>query len=201
MSLYFNQTFKSFQIRKCYSFHLKSFSTQNLKIIEGKATFKGTKQFLTQSQLPFHHHFKISNVFINPIIHGPPKLELNLTQQETDEHFARALLINRSNCLYISDIQNNSLNSWHISHSMLNELLTERTDFHRSELVLIAGLGNIRRISEIVSRIEKACVNTGLQQIDIAIAEVSPLKFRVMLFLLNIEHLKLFHSYSWTDIH
>jgi hypothetical protein len=66
--------------RMCYVPQTRLFQQRALSSssepVYGLATPDGTKRFVARSRLPLYHHFTRSNLMINPIIHGPPHVEL-----------------------------------------------------------------------------------------------------------------------------
>lgn len=135
----------------------------------GHATSEGTLKFMESSVWTLHHHFRRSNLYINPIIHGPPKL-LNLMKGNNHDHnFAKALLLHRSNCLFVYDHRPSK--PWYTS--MLHELVSPEYGISREGVVTIAGLGLINNPIEISQRINEAKRLTGLEYIDFAMIEVS----------------------------
>jgi hypothetical protein len=73
--------------------------------VPGRATTIGTQSFVSRSNLSFHHCFGISQLYINPIIHGAPTAyDLPVGNEAVfDQILRKALFINRSNCIVIYD--------------------------------------------------------------------------------------------------
>ncbi len=145
------------------------FSTNSAPIIMGHATAEGTTTFMNTFTLPFCHHFRRSNLYVNPIIHGPPKEFDDLTDDDINAMFAKAVLENHSNCVYIYD--HNKLKPWHTTE--LYEMLSSEMGLPRESMVTIAGLGKNASADSINTRLEEASRLTKMEKLDIAIVEVN----------------------------
>eukprot|EP01041_Mallomonas_annulata_P006081 gene6081-12271_t len=140
------------------------FQTMDL-IVKGKATTEGTKSFVSQSNLSMHHHFYASELFINPIIHGPPKGSVESTNSFVDECMEKAVLVNRCNCLYVYNHSEDGV--WYTSG--LSSLLSK--NLRREEIVTVAGLGFPDSFKTMAQRLRDATVLCGLEYIDMVIVE------------------------------
>lgn len=141
--------------------------------ILGHATTEGTARFIQSSQLTLHHHMRRTNLYINPIIHGPPKYASEVSKEDLDRYLAKALLGNRSNCLFIYN--HNASSSWHTE--VLHHILSRYDDFQvkRDQVVTVAGLGFINDRKEIEPRLDAAIAKTLIGNIDMAIVMVNQL--------------------------
>jgi hypothetical protein len=138
--------------------------------IPGFATTAGTIQFLKQSKWTLHHHLQRSDLYMYPIIHGPPKRMEDVSSDEINHMFAKALLQNHANCLYVYD--HDEQKTWHTT--ILHDLLLDDYGISRENVVTVAGLGLVTEPHEAEQRLIEAQNLTKLQNIDIAIVEVIP---------------------------
>ena len=71
--------------------------------MNGFATPEGTQSFLMRKgvDLPLHHHFEISGLFVNPIIHGPPLRRLSKRKEEA--YMLQAISEHKCNAFFVFD--------------------------------------------------------------------------------------------------
>lgn len=141
------------------------------KGIDGNATTEGTQQFIASSDIALHHHFRRSNLYVNPIIHGPPR-QLSETEEFDDQGAtARGLLYNRSNGVFVYDYNNNK--PWHTTS--IYDILSSAEDFgvKRDQIVTMANLGVVESDEDIDKRLTDASKLSKINNIDMAIIEVS----------------------------
>ena len=69
----------------------------------GFATPEGTQAFFMRegADLPLHHQFEVSGLFVNPIIHGPPLRPLSKKKEEV--YMLQALSKHKSNAFFVYD--------------------------------------------------------------------------------------------------
>jgi hypothetical protein len=165
----------------------RAMSSNSNSLLSGFASVDGTKSYLASKQLNLYHKFERTNLFIGPIVYGPPGRQLP-AQQEM-ECFAYAIGRNGSNCCYVYDHNSGTYGvrqghvTWH--QRGISEVLNA-VQATREEIVTIAGLGKVPSTSSsltsssslspsdiLTSRLEEACQLTGLEKIDIALVEVN----------------------------
>jgi len=135
---------------------------------------KGTYEFVKKSALPLHHKFAVSELTINPIIHGP--LSQQTLQDYTDKTYIealsrRAVVKNRSNCVVVYQ---HSTEGEPFFASNLQALFTDpENDVSRDQVVIVANIGLATTRSEVLKRLSDACQHTGMEMIDIVMFEVS----------------------------
>ena len=135
-------------------------------IFKGRASPEGTKAFIAQSNIKLHHNFHASDLYINPIIHGPPRGIGTGSSADTDQMLVDAVLRNRRNCFYV---YNHSVDGvWYASD--VGAGLGSEVD--RTQLVTVAGLGYVTSARELAERLRDATQKTQLEHLDIVILEV-----------------------------
>ena len=162
-------------LRQTCPHHSKSHST-----IAGKATPAGTAQFVTTAKLPLYHKFHLSQLSINPLIHGPPRP--TIVNQQTinldSVRFGDQLLIQavhqKANCLYIYKHYVGN-DSWAVSPTALSTIMAGGK--HRNNFVTIAGLGFATNRIQLIHRLDEALSKTSLECIDMAIIECDAATF------------------------
>ena len=121
--------------------------------IEGAATSSATRAFMLREDvdLPLHHIFNITGLYINPIIHGPPLDPLPKRKEEL--YMLQALSKHKSNALFVYDHYTgtygsalSSDKSW-VAPSLVKIFELAKVD--RGEVVTFAGLGKIHAEMEI----------------------------------------------------
>ena len=136
------------------------------RAISGRATTEGTKSFVARSKLRLYHRLELSQLYVNPVIHGPP-VPGTLSQEDSDLCFAQALLRNKCNALFV--YSHSSLGPW--ATGVLGQAL-QAGKLNRSDIVAIAGLGKVSQAAlQIRARLDEARALTGLEFIDMAIVE------------------------------
>lgn len=154
-----------------------------------------TKDFVTRSNLALHHQFEKSKLFINPVIHGPP-LAFDEQLQDMEVMLAKqAVVRNCSNAIVVYDNTLKSMATGKPWYSpAMRELLSPDHGLRRQELVTIAHLGVVVKPEIMVKRLDAACELAGLENIDIAIIEVSC--FSVHITVICCSQTQPFHHYS-----
>lgn len=153
--------------------------------IPGRATPEGTEKFIIDSGIKLFHKFEVSKLFVNPIIHGPPRLiplrfRKPINQKASDNQLLTAVHRNWSNMVYVynhySSIHVAGFWSTHaLRHIMLKKEIKGVPNPHyrpRESLVTVAGLGLVSSYEEIIRRMDQARHTTRLETIDFAIVEV-----------------------------
>lgn len=156
--------------------------------IPGQATKQGTEKFIMDSGIQLFHKFHISNLYVNPIIHGPPRLNPVRDRRATDlinyrladKQLLTAVHRNWSNMIYVYNHYSDSheIGYWNatvLPHIMLRKTIKDASNPHyrpRESLVTVAGLGLVTDYQQILKRLEQARETTGLEKIDFAIVEV-----------------------------
>jgi hypothetical protein len=134
-------------------------------MIAGRATPAGTKAFIASSNLSLYHKFEKSGLFINPIIHGPPRAKTTGPSTIAEDHLLlHAYTQNKSNCMFVyncslDDDKTTGERYW--SSSRLDKVLRKR-----EEVVAVAGLGRCASAEVIVNRLEHAHNVCRLESID-----------------------------------
>ena len=135
---------------------------------EGRATVVDTREFVINSGLKIHHKLKNSGLYVNPVIHGPPK-EIVGSCLATNAMLKHAFVQNKSNCLYV--YQNSTQGPWFVDDvvSLLNKV------GKREEIVFVAGLGVLTQESPIMIPriIDHAKHCSKLRFLDLVILEVN----------------------------
>ena len=140
--------------------------------LAGRASTAGTKGFVARSRLTLHHRLELSQLYINPVIHGPP-VPGTMNQEESDMCLAQALLRNKSNGLFVYNY--GSAGAW--AAGALRETL-QAGKLNRSEIVAFAGLGKTPQPAlDIPSRLEEARAMSGLEHLDVALVEFDDASF------------------------
>lgn len=145
---------------------------RNLSIVRGKGKPDSTKNFIASSSLPFHHRFNATNLYINPIIHGPPSF---WNAEEDCEYgtslFKAALLNNRSNCHFVYKHELNATETYCMPD--LYSILNDQPTITREQLVLGANLGRpILDPNVLLARLQTACKETKIENLDFVVVEV-----------------------------
>ena len=153
--------------------------------IPGRATQAGTEKFILDSGIKLFHKFEISKLFVNPIIHGPPRLvplrfRRPINQKASDNQLLTAVHRNWSNMIYVYNHYSNIhvagyWNSTVLRHIMLKKDIRGAPNPHyrpRESLVTVAGLGLVANYDEITRRMDQARQTTRLETIDFAVVEV-----------------------------
>jgi hypothetical protein len=140
--------------------------------ISGRASIDGTKSFITTAGLSLHHRFDVSGLFINPIIHGAPRMPKGYgpSSLEDDQFLNYAISRNKSNCVYIYNNyagSNEAEDKTHWFSSRLDKIVKKR-----EEIVTIAGLGKCAKAETLVRRLEQALKVCNVECIDAAVIEV-----------------------------
>ena len=165
----------------------KKVAANKLKVtIPGQATREGTEKFIIDSGIQLFHKFHVSKLYINPIVHGPPRLpplrlKQRINQRLADNQLLTAVHRNWSNMIYVYNHYSDSLkggywNATVLPHIMLRKTIKGAPNPHyrpRESLVTVAGLGLVTSSSDMLERLVHACETTGLEKIDFAIIEVS----------------------------
>lgn len=154
--------------------------------IPGKATIAGTEQFILNSGLQLFHKFNISQLYINPVIHGPPRLppirfRKPINRNLADKQLLTAVCRNCSNMVYVYNHYSNThvagyWNSTVLHHMFMKNTIKGTPNPHyrpREGIVTVAGLGLASGYDETLRRLRQACETTGLESIDFAVIEVS----------------------------
>lgn len=157
--------------------------------IPGRATTEGTEQFILNSGLHLFHKFNISQLYINPVIHGPPRLppirfRKPINKNLADKQLLTAVCRNCSNMVYVYNHYSNThvagyWNSTVMHHMFLKDTIKGIPNPHyrpREGIVTVAGLGLAAGYDETLRRLREACETTGLENIDFAVIEVSNLE-------------------------
>lgn len=144
-----------------------------VKPLKGRATISGTLQFLRQSMLPLHHRLERSKLYINPVIHGPPKKLYAKTDKDRTYIEAltrRAVVMNRSNCVVVYKHREDG-EPWYSTnlHALFDNPANKVS---REQVVAVADLGYACAREEVFRRLADACEVTALQTIDIAMFQV-----------------------------
>lgn len=153
--------------------------------IPGQATKEGTEKFIIDSGIQLFHKFHVSNLYVNPIVHGPPrlqpiKLRQKINQRLSDNQLLTAVHRNWSNMIYVYNHYSDTLNPsyWNtkvLPHIMLRKTIKGAPNPHfrpRESLVTVAGLGLVAGHADLLERLAQARETTGLEKIDFAIIEV-----------------------------
>lgn len=157
--------------------------------IPGEATQQGTEKFIVSSGIGLFHKFNVSKLYINPIIHGPPRLQpihpkrpiSPINRKLADNQLLTAVHRNWSNMIYVYNYysDNKDVGYWNatvLPHIMLRKTIKDVPNPHyrpRESLVTVAGLGLVTDYKEILRRLDQARETTGLEKIDFAIIEVT----------------------------
>lgn len=161
--------------------------------IPGFASTDGTMAFVHQAELPMYHVFEKHKLYVNPIIHGPPK-KVSGKNIRSDEALEEAVLKNRSNAVYVyrySPKTDKGPSTWH--SPMLNKLITGN-GLPRECIVTIADLGIVDSLSEISRRLKEALSLTNLEHIDCVVVQVNIVESELLSFFL-IDILLTYHKY------
>ena len=198
---YFNQRCQHFRTSAVSSSTRKSSKVkagvnQPKLTIPGQATKQGTEKFIMDSGIQLFHKFNLSNLYINPIIHGPPRLnpirdkrQIDLINGRlADNQLLTAVHRNWSNMIYVYNHYSDShgIGYWNatvLPHIMLKKTIKDAPNPHyrpRESLVTVAGLGLVTDYKQILKRLEQARETTGLEKIDFAIVEVRNWLFRII---------------------
>jgi hypothetical protein len=136
--------------------------------------------------LPLHHHFEVSGLYINPIIHGPPLRRVDKKKEEV--YMLQALSKHKCNALFVYDHYTGSYGasqqagageeegtkkvSW--AAPSLDKVM-QLAGRRREEMVTFAGLGKMMPgmdfERELASRLAEARERVGLSHIDYAVVE------------------------------
>lgn len=156
--------------------HLGGSGYRNLSVprFKGRATVKGTCEFVMKSALPLHHKFAVSELTINPIIHGPPSQQT--LQDYSDKTYIealtrRAVVKNRSNCVVV--YQHAAEGEPYFATNLQALFTDPENDVTRDQVVIVANIGLATSRSEVLKRLSDACQHTGMEMIDIVMFEVS----------------------------
>ena len=147
--------------------------------IAGKATPAGTEQFVAAAKLPLYHKFNLSQLTINPLIHGPPRPTLKQQAINIDSlQFGDQLLIQavhqKANCLYIYKHYVGN-DSWAVSPTTLSTIMGGGKN--RNSFVTVAGLGFATNRIQLLHRLDEALSKTSLECIDMAIIDCDSATF------------------------
>lgn len=163
--------------------------------IKGMATETGTLSFVKNANLPLYHKFDKCKLFSNPIIHGLPSVNFMLNEckygdkivmqnEETDRLLEKALVDNKSNCIYVYGHNDSSYYSNYKAAptndihgvpyfaSKLSHLLCyednppELNKIPRNNVITIADIGMTLNPLEIMKRVQDAKMKTKLEVID-----------------------------------
>lgn len=156
--------------RRLNTLKCRTFSRYLRPVLMGKATTEGTLHFIQNMKTKLHHHFKRANIFVNPIIHGPPKEYMQMKTSEIEINTIKALLKNESNAIFVYDYGYSKDKPWHTD--VLSSILNQEGSVKREEIVVFASLGLITDKANINLRLNAAKSSTKLEHIDIAIVEV-----------------------------
>ena len=131
-----NGIFNRIRVKSNKYFYSKYFSS-----VSGRATPLGTKKFVERSELPFYHCFGISQLNINPIIHGAPRVDelMNSTDDDFDNLTILALFKNKSNCIVAYDNSSIYSTPWYCRN--LSSLLNNTNEISREEVVIMVNIG------------------------------------------------------------
>lgn len=172
---------------RLFSSTVRTSSNGGSGIVTGRADSAMTQRFIAMSNLPLFHKFERSNLYINPIIHGPPAFPY--LSDEDHEYMdlltKRAVLKNRSNCLVVYQHQPVSNLSLQVQKNTtkptgsyyfrgIRSLLQTEPTLTRQQLVTMAHLGlPTADPTEIYRRLHEACQLTQLEYIDFVYFEVN----------------------------
>lgn len=143
-------------------------TTTTARIVPGRATSAMTQHFVAASKLPLYHKFERSQLYINPIIHGPPAFHEVEDHEYIDLLTKRAVLKNRSNCLVVYQ----HLTPKPYFFKGVRSLLEVEETLSRQHLVTMANLGTPCSSQEVLRRLHEACNLSQLEYIDFAYFEV-----------------------------
>ena len=125
--------------------HLGGSGYRNLSVprFKGRATVKGTYEFVMKSALPLHHKFAVSELTINPIIHGPPSQQT--LQDYSDKTYIealtrRAVVKNRSNCVVV--YQHAAEGEPYFATNLQALYTDHEKDVTRDQVVIVANIGH-----------------------------------------------------------
>lgn len=157
----------------------------------GFATPEGTQAFFMRegADLPLHHQFEVSGLFVNPIIHGPPLRPLSKKKEEV--YMLQALSKHKSNAFFVYDHhtgsygsclqeeRGNKKESW--AAESFGKIL-QVAGAEREEVVTIAGLGRMSADDEdfdalLKERLAEARDRSGVGNIDYAVIELDAESF------------------------
>ena len=101
-------------------------------LIPGKATVEGTEQFILNSEIQLYHKFNVSKLFINPVIHGPPRLSpikyrKPINRKNADKQLLTAVCRNCSNMIYVYNHYSNTHVAGYWSTSILPQIMLNPT--------------------------------------------------------------------------
>ena len=147
--------------------------------IAGKATPAGTEQFVKAAKLPLYHKFHLSQLSINPLIHGPPRPTLNQQAINPDsfqsgDRWLTKAVHQKVNCLYVYKHYVGN-DCWAVSPTTLSTIMTGGKN--RNSFVTVAGLGFATNRVQLVHRLDEALSRTSLEYIDMAIIECDSATF------------------------
>jgi hypothetical protein len=139
--------------------------------IAGRATPEATFAFIHRNTLSMHHRLEKSGLFINPVIHGPPRPHAGHDNAYVEALMKKAVVKNASNCItvYHQNVADDKV--WHATG--LAQLLSVNNGPHRAEIVTIANIGRAKNRMDILKHLSDACKLTELEYIDLAIFEVT----------------------------
>lgn len=129
--------------------------------VPGRATTDGTQRFLALSQLQLYHKFEMSNLFISPVIHGPPRSSVGASSENDDNCMIAAVGANGSNCIYTYNRTSQGI--WHSK----NLAAMCRKGIPREGLVAVANLGDVRDAMMLPDQVYEAQRLTDLEALDI----------------------------------
>ena len=141
-----------------------------MRVVKGRASAVGTKQFLTDRKVPLSHAFNRSAVFVNPIIHGPPKATA-MSKEEADRNIVKAIMHNHSNAVFVYDHRDQEEGGpWY--SNVLVPLINEHRAVSRDQLVVMAALGDVENADDVDQRLQEARQLSEVGHIDIAVMKV-----------------------------
>ena len=140
-------------------------NTNTNNFILGNATTKDTLRFVQDSNIPLYHKYEKCNLYINPIIHGPPNSNYYQHTNDVNTNDLVDLVIhrNRSNCIYVyshlHDDKFYSINS-NKMYSIFNPIPTNNNNtntnnnnnnnpINRRMIVTVGDIGFIPNLEEI----------------------------------------------------
>ena len=135
---------------KCYSLmnHQQQAST-----ISGRATSIGTTSFVTSSKLLLYHQFHRSNLFINPIIHGYPRIiQQDQSAENKEERTSKFCILSpeiydscllkavnkcKTNCFYVYNHYGDGVKAYHTSSTTLKKFINNSESSHATSEVRV----------------------------------------------------------------
>ena len=139
-------------------------------LVTGRASPKGTQDFITKSKISLFHKLNTSSLMINPIITLPSSQMLNIPLDFQFKLYYTALNTYRSNCLFI--YKDNGIDQeWHFKGT---DKLLSTSKIPRDNVLLAASIGvSIYPFQDISQQLDKIKALCEIEHIDIVVLEVS----------------------------